>query len=311
MSLRLSIAPTLALLCVLSAGCADEPLHPFFTKQKRPIIFAHRGGGGIEPEATIRTIQSTMAAYPDQVIEFDVHRTKDDQIVVIHDDSVDRTTNGAGRVAALTVAELKMLDAGYCATPNKGNGTAESGECHGATDAAAFPFRGAGYQIPTLAEVLDVIPRDRFISIELKTDDLEQRVAQILRDQGRLEHTVVGSEHDDAALKLLRALPMLPHFMPEAAATCFAFAAKIGNDYVACPNYEVFAAPTSAKGLSLDTTGMINAAHARGMAVVYWTINEEAEMDHIFRIGADGIFTDYPDRAARVLARLRAEGAVP
>ena len=164
------------------------------------MILAHRGGGGIEPEATVPTMVGTYMRNPAVVIEFDVHKSRDGEIVVMHDATVDRTTNGTGRVSDLTLTELKALDAGYCATPNQGNGTAETGQCH-AADAAGFPFRGMGYQVPTLQEVLAALPDEAFLSIELKQSGTEREVADLLRASGRLAKMIVGAEFDDMAAR--------------------------------------------------------------------------------------------------------------
>ncbi len=291
------------------AACDAPSLHPFFLAQQRPMILAHRGGGGIEPEATVPTMVGTYMRNPAAVIEFDVHKSRDGQIVVMHDATVDRTTNGTGRVSDLTLTELKALDAGYCATPDQGNGTAETGQCH-AADAAGFPFRGMGYQVPTLQEVLAALPVEAFLSIEVKQSGAEREVADLLRASGRLAKMIVGAEFDDMAARIKDALPEVPGFLPTGAAKCFALSTKAGWDYPACPAYEAFASPLSGAGLALDTRGVIDAAHSQGMAVIYWTINDDPTMERLFRLGADGIYTDYPDRARSVLEQLRAAGVL-
>jgi glycerophosphoryl diester phosphodiesterase len=303
-SLVLSVAPALALL----AGChSAQSLHAFFQPQRLPVVFAHRGGGGTEPEATLPTMLATHMRNPEAIVEFDVHRTSDGQIVVMHDATVDRTTEGTGRVADLTLAELKALDAGYCATPDQGNGTNFGNACHDG-DAANYPFRGKGYQVPTLQEVLDALPTEAFISVEVKQSGIERQVADQLRASGRLARMVVGAEYDDMATRVKDALPEVPGYLPTAAAKCFVLSTKAGWDYPACPFYEIFASPLTGAGLPLDTRGVLDAAHAQGMAVVYWTINDEPTMERLFLLGADGIYTDYPDKARLVLERLRAAG---
>ena len=261
------------------------------------MILAHRGGGGIEPEATVPTMVGTYMRNPAAVIEFDVHKSRDGQVVVMHDATVDRTTNGTGRVSDLTLAELKALDAGYCATPNQGNGTAETGQCH-AADAAGFPFRGMGYQVPSLQEVLAALPVEAFLSIEIKQSGTEREVADLLRASGRLcEDDRRCGVRRQVAARIKDALPEVPDFS-HGAAKCFALSTKAGWDYPACPAYEAFASPLSGAGLALDTRGVIDAAHSQGMAVIYWTINDDPTMERLFRLGADGIYTDYPDRGA-------------
>jgi glycerophosphoryl diester phosphodiesterase len=144
--------------------------------------------------------------------------------------------------------------------------------------------------------VLAAMPQAAFLGIEAKAPGFEAQLAATLRASGRLEHLVVGSEFDDIAVRLKDLLPELPHYMPKAAATCFALSAKASYGYP-CPEYELFASPLAGAGLALDTEGVLQAAHRRGVAVVYWTINDEATVDRLFRLGADGVFSDYPDRA--------------
>jgi glycerophosphoryl diester phosphodiesterase len=301
--------PLLLVLLAAVGACAPErPLHPFFRNQKGPLIFAHRGGGGVEPEATLPAMLGVQRRNPAAVIEFDVHRTLDGHLVVIHDDSVDRTTEATGAVASKTLAELQALDAGYCATPEQGNGTAERGQCHQA-EAARFPFRGKGYRIPTLDEVLAALPAQTFLSIEVKQAGIERQVADRLRASGRLDRLIAGAEPDEISVRLRDALPEVPHYYPTGAGTCLALSGKVRWNYAACPQYEGFASPLSGAGLALDTARVLDAAHAEGVAVIYWTINDRATMLRLFRLGADGIFTDYPDLARAALAEL--QGGAP
>ena len=300
-----------ALTAMGGGGCEDPPLHGFFQQDqatRRPFLFAHRAGGGQRPENTLPAMQELHRSDPLAVVEMDVHRSRDGVLVVIHDDTVDRTTNGRGRVADLTLAELQALDAGYCATPGMGDGTAARGKCDPAGDAATYPFRGKGFKIPTLADVLAALPAEAFLSIEVKASGFERMFADVMRASGRLSRLATGAEDDNIAVRLKDRLPEAAHFLPTGAATCVALAAKLRLAYPDCPEYDLFASPRSGAGLALDTPEVLRAAHALGTAVVYWTINEEPEMERLLRLGADGLFTDYPERARRVVDRLRAEG---
>ena len=283
----------------------------------RPLVFAHRGGGGKGPEATIPTMLTTVRRQPGVVIEFDVRRSRDGQLVVIHDATVDRTTNGSGPVADLTVGALKALDAGYCATLDGGAGGSEGGTaprsvCRGSAT-VPFPFRGKGYVVPTLEEVLDALPPATFISMELKQAGMERDVARMLEQKHRLSKTIIGSESDTIAAAIKTALPEMPGYLPGGAAKRFLLA--VGGKVPAGmskvpPRYEVFASPLSAEGHSLDTRAVIDAAHCAGMAIVYWTINDQPTMERLFRLGADGVFTDFPDRGVAALQGLHAAGVL-
>jgi glycerophosphoryl diester phosphodiesterase len=308
--------PTLCALAVIIAAptaCSPPPLHPFFTDPpaaRRPLVIAHRGGGGLEPEATLPAMLSAARRDPLAVIELDVHRSRDGQLVVLHDATVDRTTDGRGAVAQLDLAQLQALDAGYCATPGRGDGTTGGDACRGASDPAMFPFRGKGYRIPTLAEVLAQLPQDTFLSVELKAPGFERDFVAALRASGRpLGRFAVGSEDDDVSVRLKDLLPEAAHYHPTAAATCLALTGKLHVGYP-CPAYDAFASPLRGAGLALDTRAVLDAAHDQGAVVLYWTINDEPTMERLLRLGADGLFTDYPDRARAVADRLRAAGAL-
>jgi glycerophosphoryl diester phosphodiesterase len=294
-----------------AAGCGDTTLHPFFTDgpaARRPLVIAHRGGGGLQPEATLPAMMSVASKDPLAVIEFDVHRSRDGHLVVIHDGTVDRTTNGKGAVAEMDLAQLKALDAGYCASPGRGDGTMGGSACRDSSDTFVFPFRGKGYQIPTLAEVFAALPAEAFLSIEVKGAGFEPQFVEAVRASGRsLTRFAVGSEEDDISVRLKDLLPEAAHYHPKGAGTCLALTGKLHLGYP-CPEYDAFASPLTGAGLHLDTRAVIDAAHDQGAVVLYWTINDGAIMDRLLRLGADGLVTDYPDTARAVAERLRDEG---
>jgi glycerophosphoryl diester phosphodiesterase len=300
------------LLLLAGAACGQRPSAAspaqLFADVARPIVLAHRGGAGEGPESTLAVMREVLARDPAVGIELDVRRTRDGHIVVIHDGSVDRTTNGRGRVEELTLAELQALDAGHCATPGRGAGTARRGTCGGA---AQFPWRGRGARIPTLAEVLAALPRRTLVGIEVKTGGFEEPLARLLRASGRLDRVMVGAADGDVAGRLRALLPEAAHYFPRWAATRLALAAKLSGGRLARPEHQVLAVPPEGAGLSLDTPSVLATAHARGVLVAYWTIDDEAEMERLLRLGADALITNYPGRARAVIARLRAAGALP
>src|SRR5688572_18850985 len=128
-----------------------RPIHPAL--QGGPLLIAHRGGAGLMPENTLAAFISASDDWAADMIELDVHASADGHCVVIHDDTLERTTSGSGPVAARTLAQLKSLDAGYHFTRDGGR---------------TFPFRGLGITIPTIEEVLERLPKMR-LTIEVKT----------------------------------------------------------------------------------------------------------------------------------------------
>jgi glycerophosphoryl diester phosphodiesterase len=238
-----------------------------------PLVFAHRAGGGEAPEGTVAAVRAAMTL-PGLGIEFDVRRTRDGHLIVLHDARVDRTTNGQGEVRALTLAEVQALDA------------------------------GGGASIPTLAQMLAAVPPQVPVSIELKAPGFEEDFARQVRAWGHLDRLVVGSMDDAVASRLKRLLPEARHFFPRRAAACVVLAAKLGLTPWSCGGYDVLAIPRRAFGLDLTTEGFVRAVHARGLPIYYFTVNDPAEMERLLAGGADGLFTDYPRRARAVLDRL-------
>ena len=136
----LAVAALLPLLAGAAAGCQSRrPVTPPLSDIPRPIVFAHRGGSGDAPENTVRAMQAALAANPHVAIELDVRRSRDGHLVVIHDATVDRTTGAPGAVADLTLAQLQALDAGHCATPGIGRGTAAPAACRSGPRRSSFP----------------------------------------------------------------------------------------------------------------------------------------------------------------------------
>jgi len=129
-----------------------RPSRPFLEGLRPTLHIAHRGGSLVAPENTLEAFRLACERYRTDVIELDVHVTRDGALVVAHDPDVDRCTDGAGPIAAMRLDELRRLDAGHRFT---------------ADDGASFPFRGRGVRIPTLREVFEACPAVR-VNLELK-----------------------------------------------------------------------------------------------------------------------------------------------
>jgi glycerophosphoryl diester phosphodiesterase len=293
-----AIVATLLLPLLLGCSVRQAPALP---QERRPIIFAHRGGAGEAPESTLQAMQSAIARDPKVAIELDLRESKDGYLVVIHDGTVDRTTDGQGAVEAMTLAQLKALDAAHCATPGVGRGTAPPETCR-ASPPATFPLRGKGYRIPTLDEVFEALPPTTLIAIEVKAAGFEEAVARRVRRSGRIGRLIVGSSLDGAAGRLSELLPEVPHYFPRWAAVRLAASVKVSNGNLSRPAYQVLATPRAGMGLRMDTPGMLRVAHELGVMVLFWTIDDPAEMRELVRLGADGIITDFPARARETLA---------
>ncbi len=260
----------------------------------RPRLFAHRGGAREAPENTIAAFANGLAAGADR-LEMDVHATADGEVVVIHDATVDRTTDGSGRVAELSLAALRRLDAGHRFRDETG----------------AAPFRGRGLRIPTLAEVLDAFPGVP-LNIEIKQREpaIERAVLDLLERRGALGSVLLAAE-DGAIMERIRSCSrgVLTGFSTEDVAA-FARAWEDGRLDRYEPPGAALQVPPDFLGRPLVTAELVERAHRLGLEVHVWTVDEEAEIARLLGLGVDGIMTDLPTRAARALGRApRAAGS--
>src|SRR5919106_928169 len=160
-------------------------MHPFVSGLEPTLHIAHRGGAKVAPENTLAAFTLAVERYRTDMLELDVHRTRDGVWVVSHDETVDRCTDGAGDIASLTLEEIKRLDAGYRFTPDGGR---------------TFPFRGKGVQVPTLREVLEHFESVRLnVDVKRATEGTESSLADELRTAGALQRVCCGTEDDALA----------------------------------------------------------------------------------------------------------------
>ena len=253
-----------------------------------PVNIAHRGGAGIAPENTLVGFREGLQAGAG-VLELDVHLTADGHVVVIHDDTVDRTTDGAGLVREMTLREVKRLDAGY-------RFTQDSGE--------TYPYRAQGVIVPTLEEVYREFPNVP-VNVEIKEarPDIEQAVWKVIEEAEAAGRTLVVSE----------TTPVIRRFRKVSGGRV-ATASSIGeivafdllrrlrlSELLRSP-YQALQGPEVYGGiLHVVTPRFVRAAHEQGLRVDVWTINSEPDMRRLLAFGVDGIMTDRPDVLAQVL----------
>ncbi len=253
----------------------------------RVLLMAHRGGEGVWPSNTLYAFQQAAALGAD-VLELDIHATRDGILVVRHDPFVESTTGGQGYICDLTLAEIKSLDAGYTWTADGG---------------VSFPYRGQGITIPTLEEVLAAFPIIR-LNIDIKPEDpaVVAPFVDLLQRYDRVGQVMVGSFHD-RQLKLFRQLCPGAATAAGVRETLGLFMLhKLGLSALYRPRAQVFQIPECYGRLHLVTPGFIRAAHAHGMQVHVWTVDDEADMRRLIAWGVDGLITDYPGRLRAVLA---------
>ena len=252
-----------------------------------PVNLAHRGASALAPENTIDAFRLAVEAGAGG-LELDVHMTRDRQIVVIHDATVDRTTNGSGAVSEMTLDELRGFDAGHNFSPDGG---------------PTRPYRGRGVRVPTFGEVLEEFPGVP-VNIEIKasTPGIEEMVLGVLREADALGRAlVVSTPH--AIVKRFRKVSG-GHVSTGASRWeigVFYFASRLLLGRLIRPAYDALQVPPGHRGIPVVTPRFIRAAHARGVRVDAWTINQADEMHRLLDLGVDVIMTDRPGTLAEVL----------
>ena len=266
-----------------------EPARPgpwFRPDDPDVLVLAHAGGAHRRPDNTLVAFDHAVDLGAD-VIETDLQLTADGVPVLHHDVTVDARTEGSGRVDEHTLAELKALDAAYHWSPP------------GRDD---HLYRGAGLEIPTLDEALAAHPDVRW-NVELKaTVDDVAPFCEVVRDRGMTDR-VLAASFSPAVADVRRACPSVATSAHRAEVVRFLVASRLGLEATYDAPASAFQVPRRAEGIRVLTRGFVEAAHARGMAVHAWTINERAAMRRLAELGVDGLVTDRPDLALAVLGR--------
>ena len=286
---------------------------------RSPISFTHRGGVREFPENTLYAYHRAAEAGPD-VLEMDVYQTTDDELVILHDLTVDRTTDGSGDVGDFTLAELKALDAAYWFVPGQGTTRdAEPGDYiyRGIATGDRPPppgFTANDFRIPTLDEALARFP-DELINVELKPDaddtgNYEGNVARLLRDFGRFDDVMVASFVDTAAALFKLQGACISTSVPLVQAAAVTLASKGPLPMLPVPGHRAFQVPMDTSSVSqipdalqieVVNQDFIDDAHAVGLAVHVWTIDDCPTMVELLEMGVDGIMTDRPLLLQQVL----------
>jgi glycerophosphoryl diester phosphodiesterase len=231
------------------------------------ILCAHRGASGHAPENTLAAIRLAMDMGA-EMCELDVQQTADDHLVVMHDDTLDRTTNGKGNLWEMTLAELQQYDAGSWLDP-----------------------RFAGEKMPTIEQVIALVRGKMALNIEVKMHGHERNVAQLMVDTIRRENFVdacVVTSFDRNVVDSIKALA------PELKVG-YIFGWREYAPEVFSGNVELLSTHYSL----VDSTFLAK-AHATGKKVHTWTVNDYWLMRRLIELGGDGIITNYPDRLREI-----------
>lgn len=279
--------PAAGLLLVALKEPDPLPPHPYFSGLPAFLVIAHRGGRDLGPEGTLPLFRQALELGAD-VLEFDLRQSADGALVVLHDERVDRTTEGSGRVETLTLAQIQALDAGYDWT----------------ADGQGHPFRGQGLAIPTAEEVFRAFPEAHYV-IELKEDQARaaQALCASLRECGMGARVLVASFHGGVVDAFRAACPEVATSASAGEATWYVLLNKLGLDGFYTPEFAALQVPRRSGPLSLAEPEFVQGAAAHGLPVHFWTIDEEKDMERLLDLGAGGIITNRPDRLLGLLRR--------
>ena len=247
------------------------------------LVVAHRGASGHAPENTMEAYRLAVEMGAD-AIELDVHLTADGQLAVIHDETLDRTTDRGGRVADLTMDDIRVADAGY-AFQRPGD--------------AGFPFRGRGHRVPSLPDVLDWLPHGVGLVVEVKARAAVDETVRVLRDAPvRQAGRATLISFDEASIERARELdPEMPtgYLLVPTQPIEPALVWATEHGHTAVHPWE--------GDLGLDPAPLLAQAKAYGRQVGCYVVNDPERMQHLAAYGLWGFVTDLPDVARAALPR--------
>lgn len=259
----------------------QAPVHPLLDLERRHVV-AHRGGAALRPENTLEAFENGVALGAD-ALELDVHLSRDGVVVVCHDETVDRTTDGRGAIADLTAGDLSALDAGYRFRNGEG-----------------FPYRGQGVRVPRLREVLE-----RFsvpLIIELKGHNLDVAPAAVeeVRRAGAVGRVCIGS----FSVALLEEARACGEDVVTSAGTEEIRQALTWSWLASLPRrraYRAFQVPETHGATRVVSRRFLRATARARLPVHVWTVNDPADMRRLLEWGVHALITDRPDLAVGVV----------
>jgi glycerophosphoryl diester phosphodiesterase len=252
--------------------------------QSEKLIFAHRGGRSLGPENTLYAFERALA-FGAHVLELDTRLTKDGRLVVIHDATVDRTTDGKGDVNGFLLKDIGRLDAAFNYSEDGG---------------LTFPLRNNGVTIPSLVEVLRRFPNTA-INIELKDDShvAADTLCRLMPEYGTARKVIVASFHSKAVRHFRSICPDISTAATVGEVMWFTLLSKLHLEHLYRPRASVLQIPEKAYGIQLVTRRFLDAAHSQGLKVHVWNVNHPIKIEKYFSMGVDGIMTDSPQAVGR------------
>jgi glycerophosphoryl diester phosphodiesterase len=287
--LLVAVSALVAVYLLRLRNVPPRSLSPWFyhrTGDHHPLVMAHQGGEGERPSNTMLAFLNAAKEGAD-VLDTDMHITKDGVLVLMHDATVDRTTNGHGEIRNLLFSDLRKLNAGYSFTADGGR---------------TFPYRSQTVRVPSVEELFQQFPTRR-LGIEIKdADPVEARQFCYLIRKYKMEDHVLVSSFAQANMDVFRST------CPEVATSATAGEVRyfLTLQYLhltrtLSPAYGSFQVPEAALGRNVITPDFLKAARERNLPVLPWTINEEEDLRRVMDMGVYAINTDYPSRLLRIL----------
>ena len=239
-------------------------------KEKKILLIAHRGASSVAPANTLKAFSKAIELGADY-IEFDIHQSKDGEIVVMHDGSTFATTGYKGLIRKMTLAELKKLDC------------------------------GEGERIPTLRELIKITKGKIGLQIEIKAKRLAEDLVRMLREEDLIETSIISSFLHDELIKLQKIEPQLKLATLEPITTNWSkdweYHSEILNKAIANKYYAIH------PRYNMVNQELINYAHDNNIKVNIWTINSKGLMKKFIQMGVDGLITDSIQNAKKALVR--------
>jgi len=282
-----AILPSTILATDFQVVRARGSSHPFFARGKnRPEVIAHQGGKGQWPGETLYAFEQATKIGAD-ILELDIRSTKDDHLVAMHNESVDATTNGKGRVRQFTLKDLKKLDAGY-------RWTADGGR--------TFPFRGKNLTVPTVEEVFEKFPDSR-MSVEIKQSDpsLVEPLCKMI-EKHKMEEKVLVASFSDSVIEQFRA--RCPKVATSASTQEFLRFHAGHNDFGGTSKPDCLQVKDKVLAVQVITRKLVERAHKLNLPLHAWTVNDLEGMQRMIALNVDGIITDFPGPLLALLGRL-------
>ncbi len=312
------------ILCILPRPQNYGSENPMRREGEMPLLIAHGGGNREFPDNTLEAFYNAYSVDPRVMMETDVSITKDGVLILSHDTTLDRKTNVTGAIADWNYSDLiaQRVDFGYT-NPTDSEDRLAGERVHFATDdgvekyptdveypAGVRPRDDTVFLATTLEELILAFPDNR-INVEIKQPgELGLRALKealrLLEKHDSFDRVVLASFHEELydEYRRLQAAGEVPDcFMYSPAndgATRFVVLQLLGLDVFFRDEMCVFQLPMEEKGIDLATHRLVKAAHKHGLAVHYWTIDDEEDMQYLIDIGADGIMTNYPHRLKAV-----------